>query len=69
MSSPAGLIKDAPVTFEYQMFELRLGMLRTMLVNIYRPPAGGLARFCDELSNFLKLYLQGLVTDCLCVVI
>ena len=54
---PAGLIKDAPVTFEYQMFELRLGKLRTMLVNIYRPPAGGLARFCDELSNFLTVVL------------
>ena len=54
---PAGLVKDAPVTFEYQMFELRFGKLRTMLVNIYRPPAGGLARFCDDLSNFLTVVL------------
>ena len=28
-----------------------------MLVNIYRPPAGGFVRFCDELSNFLTVVL------------
>ena len=49
------LIKTVPKSFEYQLFELQMGKLKTVLCNIYRPPSGGMTHFYDEFADFIEI--------------